>query len=136
VIVSPALQWSGVPPNAKSLALIVDDPDAPDPKAPKATYVHWVLYNIPAAPWDCRRDRGQRPAGRDAGRDQRLEARRLRRAVSAHRAAPVLLQAVCARRRAPDLGPATKPELEAAMKGHVLAEATLMGTYEKEQGTS
>ena len=45
--VSPPLSWSGVPDGAKSLALIVDDPDAPDPKAPKMTYVHWVLYNIP-----------------------------------------------------------------------------------------
>src|SRR6266850_5979055 len=44
---SPALQWSGVPAGAKSLVLIVDDPDAPDPKAPKMTWVHWVLYNIP-----------------------------------------------------------------------------------------
>ena len=45
--VSPPLVWSDVPLNAKSLALIVDDPDAPDPKAPKMTWVHWVLYNIP-----------------------------------------------------------------------------------------
>ena len=45
--VSPALEWSGVPERAKSLALIVDDPDAPDPKAPKMVYVHWVLYDIP-----------------------------------------------------------------------------------------
>ena len=45
--VSPALEWSGVPQGAKSLALIVDDPDAPDPNAPKMVYVHWVLYDIP-----------------------------------------------------------------------------------------
>jgi Raf kinase inhibitor-like YbhB/YbcL family protein len=45
--VSPPLEWSGVPANTKSLALIVDDPDAPDPAAPKITWVHWVLYNIP-----------------------------------------------------------------------------------------
>src|SRR5512137_1840843 len=44
---SPPLQWSGVPAGARSLALIVDDPDAPDPKAPRMTWVHWVLYNIP-----------------------------------------------------------------------------------------
>jgi Raf kinase inhibitor-like YbhB/YbcL family protein len=46
--ISPELAWSGIPPGAKSLALIVDDPDAPDPAAPKMTWVHWVLYNIPA----------------------------------------------------------------------------------------
>ena len=46
--ISPPLAWSGVPAGAKSLVLIVDDPDAPDPKAPKMTWVHWVLYNLPA----------------------------------------------------------------------------------------
>ncbi|HNH52050.1 MAG TPA: YbhB/YbcL family Raf kinase inhibitor-like protein, partial [Nitrosomonas sp.] len=44
---SPALAWSGLPEGTKSLVLIVDDPDAPDPAAPKMTWVHWVLYNIP-----------------------------------------------------------------------------------------
>ena len=43
---SPPHTGSGVPANAKSLVLIVDDPDAPDPAAPKMTWVHWVLYNI------------------------------------------------------------------------------------------
>src|ERR1700760_3444948 len=45
---APPLHWSGVPATAKSLALVVDDPDAPDPRAPKMTWVHWVVYNIPA----------------------------------------------------------------------------------------
>jgi Raf kinase inhibitor-like YbhB/YbcL family protein len=45
--ISPPLQWTGVPSQAKSLVLIVDDPDAPDPKAPTTTWVHWVLYNLP-----------------------------------------------------------------------------------------
>src|SRR5208283_5459990 len=45
--VSPPLAWSGVPQGTKSLALIVDDPDAPDPRAPKMTWVHWVAYDIP-----------------------------------------------------------------------------------------
>ncbi len=53
--VSPPLAWSGVPAGTKSLALIVDDPDAPDPAAPKMTWVHWVLYGIPPG--------GRRPAG-------------------------------------------------------------------------
>jgi Raf kinase inhibitor-like YbhB/YbcL family protein len=46
--VSPQLSWEGVPEKAESLVLIVDDPDAPDPEAPKTTWVHWVLYNLPA----------------------------------------------------------------------------------------
>src|SRR4030095_12395007 len=45
---SPPLAWSGVPANARSLVLVVDDPDAPDPAAPRTTWVHWVLYDIPA----------------------------------------------------------------------------------------
>jgi len=45
--VSPPLAWSGVPDGAKGLVLIIDDPDAPDPKAPKMVWVHWVVYNIP-----------------------------------------------------------------------------------------
>ncbi|MBI1424222.1 MAG: YbhB/YbcL family Raf kinase inhibitor-like protein [Gammaproteobacteria bacterium] len=45
--VSPPLHWTGVPAQAKSLALIVDDPDAPDPEAPRMIWVHWVLYNLP-----------------------------------------------------------------------------------------
>jgi Raf kinase inhibitor-like YbhB/YbcL family protein len=39
--------WEGVPTDAKTLVLIIDDPDAPDPKAPKMVWVHWVLYNLP-----------------------------------------------------------------------------------------
>ena len=47
--VSPPLAWEGVPKGAKSLVLVIDDPDAPDPKAPKMVWVHWVVYNIPPA---------------------------------------------------------------------------------------
>jgi phosphatidylethanolamine-binding protein (PEBP) family uncharacterized protein len=41
---SPPLAWEGLPPGTESLVLIVDDPDAPDPAAPKMTWVHWILY--------------------------------------------------------------------------------------------
>src|SRR5437867_10998474 len=47
--IAPALAWSDVPADTKSLALIVGDPDAPDPAAPKRTWVHWVLFDIPPA---------------------------------------------------------------------------------------
>jgi hypothetical protein len=47
--VSPPLAWTGAPAGTQSFALVVDDPDAPDPLAPKMTWVHWVLYNLPAA---------------------------------------------------------------------------------------
>jgi phosphatidylethanolamine-binding protein (PEBP) family uncharacterized protein len=45
--VSPPLAWQGVPNGTKSFVLIIEDPDAPDPKAPKMVWVHWVIYNIP-----------------------------------------------------------------------------------------
>ena len=57
---SPPLAWSGAPPTAKSLALIVDDPDAPDPSAPKTTWVHWVVYDVPPGDHLARRRRGER----------------------------------------------------------------------------
>ena len=46
--ISPPLRWSGAPQGTKSFALIIDDPDAPDPRAPKMMWVHWVVYDIPA----------------------------------------------------------------------------------------
>src|SRR5512147_292472 len=46
--ISPPLEWTGVPDQTKSFVLIVDDPDAPDPRTPQSTWVHWVLYDIPA----------------------------------------------------------------------------------------
>src|SRR2546430_8128098 len=46
--ISPPLNWSAAPQGTKTFALIVDDPDAPDPRAPKMTWVHWVIHNIPA----------------------------------------------------------------------------------------
>src|SRR5258706_7727437 len=45
---SPPLEWFGIHRDAQTLALIVDDPDAPDPAKPQRVYVHWVVYNIPA----------------------------------------------------------------------------------------
>lgn len=45
--ISPPLAWQGVPDGTQSLVLIVDDPDAPDPKAPVRTWVHWVVFNLP-----------------------------------------------------------------------------------------
>jgi Raf kinase inhibitor-like YbhB/YbcL family protein len=62
----PPLQWSNVPAGAKSLALIVDDPDAPDPKAPTHTFVHWVVYNLPPSATSLGEGR-QLPAGAREG---------------------------------------------------------------------
>jgi Raf kinase inhibitor-like YbhB/YbcL family protein len=62
--VSPPFSWSGVPANVKSLVLIVDDPDAPDPAALRMTWVHWVLYNIPATASGVQEDHCRRASGR------------------------------------------------------------------------
>jgi len=130
--VSPPLAWSAPPAGTRSLALIVDDPDAPDPKAPKTTWVHWVLYNLPPAAGSLPEGvgRGALPAGAREGRNdwQRTGYGGPCPPVGRHRYFFKLhaLDAVL-----PDLGRATKARLEQAMRGHVLAHAELIGTYEK-----
>lgn len=132
--VSPPLRWSGVPAEAKSLALIVDDPDAPDPAAPQRTWVHWVLYNLPA-------DAGGLPEGAitarlpEGTREGRNDWERTGYGgpcppVGRHRyfhklyALDIVL---------PDLQQPTKAELLNAMAGHLLAEEQLIGTYQRER---
>jgi Raf kinase inhibitor-like YbhB/YbcL family protein len=132
--VSPALQWAGVPESAKSLVLIVDDPDAPDPKAPKMTWVHWVLYNLP--PTARGLSEGVAPASLPPGTLQgtndwkQTGYRGPCPPIGRHRYFHKLyaLDSVL-----PDLGAATKAAVEAAMKGHVVAQAELMGTYQKQK---
>jgi len=129
---SPALEWSGVPAGAQSLALIVDDPDAPDPAAPKMTYVHWVLYDIPCDSTGLPEGVAQRalPAGTREGRNdwKRTGYGGPCPPIGRHR---YFFKLYALDTTMPDLGAATKQELEAAMQGHVRAQATLMGTYEK-----
>lgn len=130
--VSPPLAWSGAPSGTKSFALIVDDPDAPDPRAPKTTFVHWVAYNLPATSTELREDapRTGMPPGSAAGRNdgQRAGYHGPCPPIGRHRyffklyALDVVL---------PDLGTLTKAQLEQAMQGHVLEKAELVGTYEK-----
>jgi len=130
--VSPALQWSGAPPGTRSLALIVDDPDAPDPRAPQMTWVHWVVYNLPADSKGIAEDRAEHglPPGAQEGINdwKRTDYGGPCPPIGRHRyfhklyALDTLL---------PDLGRATKRKLLDAMKGHVLAEAQLVGTYQK-----
>lgn len=127
---SPPLAWSGVPAGAKSLALIVDDPDAPDPAAPKMTYVHWLLYNIPAGATSLSEAVRQLPAGTLEGLNdwRRTGYGGPCPPIGRHRyfhklyALDIVL---------PDLRAPTKAALEAAMNGHVIAQAELVGTYQK-----
>ncbi|NMF89294.1 YbhB/YbcL family Raf kinase inhibitor-like protein [Aromatoleum petrolei] len=128
--VSPPLAWRDLPPGTRSLVLIVDDPDAPDPAAPKMTWVHWVLYNIPAT------------------------AEGLPEAVATTTLPPGTLEGLNDWKRTgyggpcppigrhryfhklyaldtvlPDLGHPTKAQLETEMHGHVIAQAELIGTF-------
>ncbi|WP_437575596.1 YbhB/YbcL family Raf kinase inhibitor-like protein [Sorangium sp. So ce887] len=130
--VSPPLPWSDPPPGTKSFALVVHDPDAPDPKAPKRDWVHWVLYNVPA---DARSlpegaTRQTLPPGTREGLNDWGETgwRGPSPPIGRHR---YFFDLYALDTELPDLGTPTRRELEAAMKGHVLAQAILMGTYAK-----
>ena len=129
---SPPLAWSGAPEGTRSFALIVDDPDAPDPDAPKMTYVHWVVYNLPATAKALEEGTGgaSLPAGAREGTNDwnRTGYGGPCPPIGRHRYFHKLyaLDAML-----PDLGRAKKADLEKAMKGHVLAQAELIGTYEK-----
>lgn len=130
--VSPPLSWSGLPQGTRSLALIVDDPDAPDPAAPRMTWVHWVLYNLP--PSASGLPEGVAVNALPAGTRQGINDFTTTTyggpcpPIGRHRYFHKLyaLDTVLA-----DLDKPRKADLERAMKGHVLGEARLVGTYEK-----
>ena len=130
---SPTLTWNGVPAGAKSLALIVDDPDAPDPAAPKMTWVHWVLYNIPINASGLKEGIAviDLPAGTLQGVNDwnRTGYGGPCPPVGKHRyffklyALDIVL---------PDLKHPAKADLERAMQGHVLAQSELIGLYQRQ----
>lgn len=126
--VAPALEWGGLPAGAGSLALIVDDPDAPDPKAPKMTYVHWVLYDIPTS--EMRIARGGKPSGaRDGVNDwKRTGYGGPCPPIGRHR---YFFKLYALDKMLGDLGKPTKAELLKAMQGHVVEQTELVGTYER-----
>jgi len=132
--VSPELTWTAPPAGVKSFALIVDDPDAPDPRAPQMTWVHWVLYNIPA--------QASRLAASAHGKELPPGTREGRNSwkrtgyggpcppIGRHRYVHKLyaLDALL-----PDLGEPSSAQLVEAMAGHVLAQTELIGTYQKQR---
>jgi Raf kinase inhibitor-like YbhB/YbcL family protein len=131
--ISPALEWSGVPSEAQSLVLIVDDPDAPDPKAPKMVYVHWVLFDIPpSAPG--------LPEGvesRDLPSGTREGVNDWTRAGYGGPCPPIGRHRYYFKLYALDrtLGlqdRSTKADVEQAMRGHIVADAVLMGSYARD----
>ncbi len=130
--ISPPLDWTALPAETKSLALIVDDPDAPDPKAPKMTWVHWVLYNIPPQA----NGLPEKIARQDLAPGTKEGLNDWKRTgyggpcppIGRHRyffklyAIDILL---------PDLRLPTKSQLLKALEGHVLEKAELIGTYKR-----
>lgn len=130
--ISPALEWSDVPEGTRSFALIVDDPDAPDPADPKMTWVHWVLYNMPATVSSL--PQGVRDDDLPQGTLQGLNDWKKTGyggpcpPVGEHRyfhklyALDMVLE---------DLARPTKAKLEKAMEGHILSKAELIGLYQR-----
>jgi Raf kinase inhibitor-like YbhB/YbcL family protein len=130
--VSPDLAWHDVPPGTRSLVLIVDDPDAPDPKAPKMVWDHWLLYNLPPDSGGLAAALGT--AGLPAGTLEGVNS--WGRTGYGGPCPPIgrhryfhILYALDA--ELPDLGRPGKNRLLAAMQGHILEHTELVGTYEK-----
>jgi Raf kinase inhibitor-like YbhB/YbcL family protein len=132
VDVSPQLDWTGVPSGTKSLVLIVDDPDAPDPAAPKMTWVHWVLYNIPPDT----RGLAQAIAARNLPDGTLHGINDWQRKVYGGPCPPqgqhrYFFKLYALDNVLPDLGLPSKAALEKAMRGHVIAKAELIGLYQR-----
>lgn len=130
---SPALAFANLPAGTASLALIVDDPDAPDPKAPKMTWVHWVLFNIPPSVTGL----PEAVASKDLPPGTQQGTNDWKRTGWGGPCPPIGKHRYFFKVYALDtvlgLDRPTKAELEAAMKGHVLAQAELVGTYQKQK---
>ena len=130
--ISPALEWFGVPEGTKSFALIVDDPDAPDPANPRMTWVHWVLYNIPATVNSL--PEGLKDKDLPKGALQGLNDWKKTGyggpcpPIGKHRYFHKLYELDIV---LPDLTRPTKAKLEKAMEGHVLSKAELIGLYQR-----
>ncbi len=130
--VSPPLNWQGVPEAARSVVLIIDDPDAPDPAAPKMVWVHWVLYNIPADINSLAEHITftTLPSGAIEGINdwQRPGYGGPCPPIGRHRyfhklyALDMVLEG---------LNKPSKANVEAAMQGHIIAQAELIGTFQQ-----
>lgn len=128
--ISPPLAWSGIPDSAKSLVLIIDDPDAPDPAAPQRTWVHWLLYNLPAASTGLAEGIMTLPTGTLEGINDRQRTGYSGPCppIGRHRYFHKLyaLDAVL-----PNLDRPSKAVLEKAMQGHILTQTELVGLYQR-----
>ncbi len=130
--VSPELKWDGIPTGTKSLALIVDDPDAPDPAAPKMVWVHWVLYNLPpdstGLPSAVRPKNVPKGTLEGVNDWQRTGYGGPCPPIGRHR---YFFKLYALDTVLPNLNHPTKARLEKAMEGHILEQTALMGTYKR-----
>ena len=130
--VSPELRFGGVPQGAKSLVLLVHDPDAPDPASPRMDWVHWILYNLP--PGTRSLPEGVRETELPAGTLQGVNDWKRTGwggpcpPIGRHR---YFFQLHALNSVLPDLGAVTRQRLEQEMQGHLLGTAELMGTYQR-----
>jgi Raf kinase inhibitor-like YbhB/YbcL family protein len=135
--VSPALAWSGVPDQAQTLALLVEDPDAPDPLAPTRIFAHWLVYNIPPDATGLVEDADTQglPRGARAGKNDFGQPRWGGPCppIGRHR---YYFKLYALDSPLPTSKPLSRTALLDAIDGHVLAYAELMGTYQKERGAS
>lgn len=129
---SPPLQWTGAPEGTKSFALIMDDPDAPDPAKPQRVYVHWVVYNIPATVkgFDENAWKGKLPSGTQTGTNDwgKQAWGGPCPPIGRHR---YFFKIYALDTTVSGLSSPSKKDIEDAIKGHILAQAQLMGTYQK-----
>jgi Raf kinase inhibitor-like YbhB/YbcL family protein len=130
--VSPALSWSNIPQNTKSLVLIVDDPDVPIPALPIKTWVHWLLYNIPPTVSELPENIMQKdlPTGTLQGKNdwKQTSYRGPCPPIGRHR---YFFKLYALDIELPDLNLPNKARLEKAMAGHIIAYAELIGTYKR-----
>jgi Raf kinase inhibitor-like YbhB/YbcL family protein len=129
--ISPPLNWSAIPADTKSLVLIVDDPDAPDPAAPRMTWVHWVLYDIP--PVVTGLADGATVNLPDGIREGINDFRQTRYGgpcppVGKHR---YFFKVYALDKMLGAIPHVNKADVEKAMRGHILMKAELVGLYQK-----
>jgi Raf kinase inhibitor-like YbhB/YbcL family protein len=127
--ISPPLKWGSIPQGAKSLALICDDPDAP-----AGTWVHWVLYDLPATVAELPERVPMTETIPNGGKQGINDFKRVGYGGPCPpRGGPhryfFKLYALDAELQLK--AKATKKELVRAMEGHILAEGQLMGTYKR-----
>jgi Raf kinase inhibitor-like YbhB/YbcL family protein len=131
--VSPPLEWAGVPEEAQSLVLIVDDPDAPDPEAPQMVYVHWVLYNLPPDTPGLPENvtSADLPEGTLEGKNdwKRTGYGGPCPPIGRHR---YFHKLYALNTRLLDMNNPTKSQLLEVMEPYIIAEVELIGTYQKE----